>query len=106
MSGGHFNYKDRAFKEEIFDYRNHPVDVLDDIELSILLWDILAIVECYDYYRSGDTSKSYYDRKRKEFKDKWLKSDSTQRVKEIVDKELENCKEKLYSTFGLEDNNV
>lgn len=100
MSGGRFDYKDQYAKSEIFGYTDKPANVFEDMEISNLVWDVFDLIHEYDWYASGDKSEVEYLTAKKQFKDKWLKSDET-RVKRIVDDALADVKRELYKTFGL-----
>lgn len=103
MSGGHFNYEDGRLKYEIFGSRDKPWNALEDREISELVWDVLDLLNKYDYYASGDTCKETYLKAKAEFKKKWLGGNRGLRVRRIVDEALEETRKELYETFGLED---
>lgn len=106
MSGGRFNYVDSGLKDEIFGWTDEPTNVFEDKEISELIWDVLDLIHNYDWYASGDTGKETYLKAKARFKEKWLKQDND-RVKRIVDEAIAACKEELYETYGLkEDNNA
>lgn len=110
MSGGFWNYKEKDLKNEIFGYGSLEKrkdgslkipDVLEDKELSELTYDLLELLDVFDYYTSGDTDEEYYLEKKKVFKEKWLKDNSAERTKKIVDESVEDLKEELYRTFDI-----
>ena len=70
MSGGYFNYLDSHLKNEIFGWSDKFHNVLDDRELSELVWDMLDLLHDYDWYISGDTGEDSWIKARKEFKNK------------------------------------
>jgi hypothetical protein len=94
MSGGHFDYKDSDFKNIVFDWSNKPTNVLEDIELSNLLWDLLDVIHEYDWYISGDTSYADYDKARKEFKKKWF-GDRAKLLEKLIDERLNEVSREL-----------
>ena len=98
MSGGHFNYKDSALKNEMFDWADKPTNVLEDRELSELAWDLLEVIHEYDWYVCGDTGKETYLKAKNEFKKKWL-SNRGVNVRRIVDEAVTELKAELYETF-------
>lgn len=100
MSGGHFNYQDSRLKSEIFGWSDHPTNVFEDLEMSMLVWDVLELIHDYDWYASGDTCEETYLEKKAAFKKKWL-CNSDVRIKDIVDDALSRTKAELYKTFGL-----
>lgn len=104
MSGGRFCYVDSQLKAEIFGYTDRPTNVFEDREISELVWDVLGLIHDYDWYASGDTCKETYLAAKKKFKDKWLHNRGV-RVRKIVDEAIRQCKDELYETYGLEDNN-
>lgn len=102
MSGGRFNYTDSRLKDEIFGWADEPSNVFEDREISELVWDVLNLIHDYDWYASGDTGKETYLKAKAEFKKKWF-SNRGVRVRRIVDEAIEQCKNELYDTFGLDD---
>ena len=48
MSGGHFNYADGNLKSEMFGWVDKPYDVMEDAEISELVWDLLDLIHKYD----------------------------------------------------------
>lgn len=101
MSGGAFDYVDNRLMTEIFDYADKPWNALEDREISELTWDLLNLLHDYDWYKSGDTSKETYLKAKAEFKKKWLDNRGV-RVKRIVDDAIQDLKQELYETYGLE----
>lgn len=95
MSGGHWEYKDGDLKLQIFGWADKPSNVLGDIELSELLWDILNLLHDYDWYISGDTSFETWDASRKAFKKKWLSDNRADNLKTIIEKKLAEVKHEL-----------
>ena len=102
MSGGRFNYADSNFKSELFGWADKPHNVLEDRELSELLWDLLEVVHEYDWYASGDTGKETYLKAKAEFKKKWL-SNRGVRVRHVVDEAIDDVRKELYETYGIVD---
>lgn len=102
MSGGAFDYVDSRLMNEIFNYADKPWNALEDREISELTWDLLNLLHDYDWYKSGDTGKETYLKAKAEFKKKWLDNRGV-RVKRIVDGAIQDLKQELYETYGLED---
>lgn len=100
MSGGHFGYIDMNLKAEIFGWSDTPHNAFEDMEISKLVWDVLDLIHAYDWYKSGDTCKETYLKKKAEFKKKWFNNRGV-RVRAIVDEALKQCKEEIYETFGF-----
>ena len=101
MSGGHFEYLDSRLKEEIFGWTDKPTNVLEDRELSELVWDVLDLIHEFDWYYSGDTGKETYLKAKAEFKRKWL-SNRGVRIKHTIDTALDEVRAELYETYGIE----
>lgn len=95
MSGGHFNYKDDSLKGEIFDYASEPTDKFEDMEISHLVWDVLTLIHDYDWYVSGDTGPDDYHRAKEKFKEKWFKTNRSERLAKIIDTRLDDVREEL-----------
>lgn len=101
MSGGRFDYLDSRLKSEIFGYfGDNPTNVFEDREISELIWDVLDLIHCYDYYVSGDTRKETYLEKKAAFKKKWLNNRGV-RVRRIVDEALDEVRKELYETYNI-----
>ena len=105
MSGGRFDYKDSILKDEIYGWADKPINVFEDREISELVWDVLDLIHDFDWYISGDTCKETYLKAKSDFKKKWF-SNRGVRVRGIVDDAINQCKNELYETFGLEDYNT
>ncbi len=103
MSGGKFDYKDLALREEIFGYSEKFSNVFEDREISKLVWDVLDLIHEFDWYTSGDTSEERYLEAKDKFKKKWLQSDPGERVKTVIDDVLEEARSELYKTYGVGD---
>lgn len=101
MSGGHWNYADSHLKTEIFGWCDKPHNVMEDRELSELVWDILDLLHDYDWYASGDTCKNTYLDAKAKFKKKWF-SNRGVRTRQIVDTAIGELRQELYETYGLE----
>ena len=104
MSGGHWDYQNDHLQNYIFGWeRDGKVpNALEDRELSNLVWDVFNLLHDFDWYISCDTGIDTWKRKKKAFKDKWLKPDRS-RTKAIVDEAIKDLKEEMYNTFELED---
>ena len=105
MSGGRFDYKDSILKDEIYGWADKPINVFEDREISELVWDVFDLIHDFDWYTSGDTCKETYLKAKSDFKKKWF-SNRGVRVRGIVDDAINQCKNELYETFGLEDYNT
>ena len=66
MSGGYFDYRDSYLKNEIFGWcdDDNPRNVFEDREISELVWDVLTLIHDFDWYKSDDTCKDTYLKKK------------------------------------------
>lgn len=101
MSGGRFDYKDLALREEIFGYDDKFSNVFEDREISKLVWDVLDLIHEFDWYSSGDTSEKQYLEAKDKFKKKWLESVPEEMVKKIINEVMDEVREELYKTYGV-----
>ena len=101
MSGGRFDYLDLSLKNEIFGWNEKCYNVLEDVELSELVWDVLDLLHDYDWYISGDTEEDTWLKAKSEFKKKWFEVERKDIIKREIDNSLENCKEELYKTYDI-----
>ena len=101
MSGGRFNYYDSTLKNEIFGWGDNWRNVFEDREISELVWDVLELIHIFDYYESGDSSREKYTNAKAEFKKKWL-SNRGVRVKHTIDTAIDDLRQELYETYGME----
>ena len=99
MSGGIFNYADGNLKSEMFGYGDKPINVMEDDEVSELVWDVLNLIHDLDYYQSGDTCRETYIESKKEFKKKWFGNRKI-RIEKIVDKKIERLREEVKEMIG------
>lgn len=101
MSGGHFDYIDQSAKNEIFGYFGEEKEnVFEDWKISELVWDVFELIHDFDWYKSGDTCKETYLKKKAAFKKKWL-GKRPEKVKQIIDKAIAEVKQELYETYGV-----
>lgn len=114
MSGGRFNYQNDNLCREIFSWEvsanygdsgfaqsNHArrIDPMDDLIMSELIFDVFCVLHSYDWWQSGDTCEDTYRADVQRFKDKWLTKLSDDRVREIIDDELNVVRGRLYNAF-------
>ena len=96
MSGGHFDYKQGSLATEMFgwdiqlDYgaEGHltskaarAINPMEDREISEIVWDVLCLIQSYDWYASADTSEEDYRADVKWFKDKWFNRTKEKSIK-------------------------
>lgn len=101
MSGGRFEYKDTGLKNEIFGWSDRPYNVFEDREISELVWDVLDLIHDYDWFSCGDTGEDAWIKSKTAFKDKWF-GKQEDRTKRIVDQVINDARDELYKTFGIE----
>lgn len=102
MSGGYFDYKDVELKSTMFGYQEKRVNVLEDLEISELTFDLFDLLHVFDLYKSCDSSKERYLSAKTDFKKKWLDNRGV-RVKRIVDGAIQDLKRELYETYGFKE---
>ena len=64
-------------------------------------YDVLCLIYSADWYRSGDTGEETYRKDVEFFKNKWLKAEYKNLVKEEIDKNIEETRNELYTEFGV-----
>lgn len=101
MSGGRFSYRDSSLMWEMFP-NDRCVNVMEDREISEIVWDVLNLIHDYDWYASGDTCEETYLKAKNAFKKKWFGGNRGLRIRRIVDDALEETRRELYKTFSLE----
>lgn len=102
MSGGYFEYKDEELKYSLFGWTDKYKNIFEDREISELVWDVLALLHEYDWYKSGDNGRDTYLEAKRSFKKKWFAPDTaSDRKKHYIDEVLSEAKQELYSTFDI-----
>ena len=101
MSGGRFDYLDLSLKNAIFGWSDKCDNILEDVELSELVWDVLDLLHDYDWYISGDTEEDTWLKAKSEFKKKWFEAERKDIIKRTIDNSLKDCKEELYKTYDI-----
>lgn len=99
MSGGRFNYADCNLKSEMFGWVDEPYNVMEDDEISELVWDVLELISAFDYYESCDTDRETYIKEKNDFKKKWFGNRKI-RLEKIVDKKIEQLREEITEMIG------
>ena len=120
MSGGHWGYENDSACRELFGWnidalyglnseevqRNEraarKLNPLEDKELSELVYDVFCLLHSYDWYISGDTGEEDYRDDVKYFKEKWLNRLPDERIKQEIEKTVDELKENLRKEFGCE----
>lgn len=109
MSGGYFNYSNDNVAREIFGYGitvNYGLEKLkddsiqaakdnplEDHEISELVYDVFCLLHSYDWYKEGDTSYETYQKDVAFFKNKWLRSDPSERMDRLTAQAVERIKD-------------
>lgn len=94
MSGGRFNYANCNLKSEMFGWVDKPYNVMEDDEISELVWDVLELIRVFDYYSCSDTGRDTYIKRKNAFKKKWF-GNRDERLEKIVDKKIEQLREEV-----------
>lgn len=102
MSGGRFNYMDSTLKSEIFGWGDNPINVFEDREISLLVWDVLELIHDWDWYASGDTGEGAWLEAKNAFKKKWFTTPRRDRLKKIIDETAEEYKQEMYKMIGVD----
>lgn len=101
MSGGYFDYKDLDLSCQI-EYRCNTNNPFEDLEISELVKDVLALIHDFDWYKSGDTCEDSYLQSKRDFKKKWLSSKGREEtIRRMVDESIDRLKEELYKTYEI-----
>lgn len=99
MSGGKFGYYNQYLKDEMFVYGDRPNNVMEDDEISELVWDVLELIRVFDYYSCSDTGRDTYIKRKNKFKKKWF-SNRKIRIEKIVDKKIDQLREEVKEMIG------
>ena len=99
MSGGRFGYYNKYLKDEMFAYDDRPNNVMEDDEISELVWDVLELIRVFDYYCCKDTGRDTYIKRKNEFKKKWF-GNRSERLEQIVDKKIDQLREEVKEMIG------
>lgn len=120
MSGGNWNYQNDSLANELFGWGFSPnygekgfsqaayarkSNPLEDRQLSELLWDLFCVLHSYDWYACGDTCEDTYRKDVAYFKNKWLKASPEELVRREIDASLEEARQAIYQSLGIEDSN-
>lgn len=101
MSGGRFNYYNSSLKSEMFGWgAEKPRNVMEDSEISELVWDVLDLIGDFDYYQESDTDRDTYIKKKNQFKKKWFKDSRKVRLEKIVDRKIKELKTEIAEMIG------
>ena len=97
MGGGYFDYQDKNLKNDMFGFDHEHKNPLEDREISNLIFDVLTLLNVFDYYKSGDTGEENYIKSKTEFKKKWLHNKNYQKevLEQIINDTLQDTKDEL-----------
>lgn len=118
MSGGRFRYTQRSLGYELFNnayidyglgsktYNDSVKSVrqqnpLEDKIISEMAYDVLCLIHSYDWYASDDTCEETYRKDVEFFKNKWLKQLKKAYIQNLIDEEVQACKDELYKAFSI-----
>ena len=99
MSGGKFGYYNKYLKDEMFAYDDRPNNVMEDDEISELVWDVLELIRVFDYYSCSDTDRDTYLKRKNVFKKKWFGNRKI-RIEKIIDRKIEDLKTEIAEMIG------
>lgn len=102
MSGGFYDYRDSSLQNEIFGWNKEKGNVFEDKEITELIYDVFDLIHEFDYYQSGDTGEEDYLKAKKNFKEKWFEAPAEMRIQNVIDNSVEELREELYKTYGIE----
>lgn len=105
MSGGHWNYENDRLRDELFgyyssDYQFNPKrhNIVEDVKISALIFDVFDLLHDYDWYISGDTCEDTWLEKKEAFKKKWFKS-NPKLDEELIDTYLAEVKQDIVKSL-------
>ena len=96
MSGGSRNYICFRIEEEL-------CGRMYDAELNDLMEDIKELAHDVEWYDSGDTGANTYFNQVRCFKQKWFGMSRGERLKDYIDKRLDDIRKELYRLIGESD---
>lgn len=96
MSGGSCNYICYRIEEEL-------VGHMEDMELNDLMKDVAELAHALEWYLSCDTSRDNYIETVKNFKKKWFNTDRNEKLKNYIDQEISDTKDRLYVLIGVKE---
>nr|DAQ91338.1 MAG TPA: hypothetical protein [Caudoviricetes sp.] len=96
FSGGSYDY-------EFYRIEDKYVGRMYDLELDQLIKDLVPLLKSLEWWQSCDTSEEVYREDVTKFKDKWFKTKREDRLKKIIDDEVNKTKKELYQLIGVEE---
>jgi hypothetical protein len=70
------------------------------MEMNNLIKDLVPVLKELEWWRSDDISEEDYRKTLKEFKQKWLRNNSTENLKSIINEEVEKLRNELLTMIG------
>ena len=96
MSGGSYNYEYCRVEDEY-------VGAMHDAELDEMMKDLVEVLHDVEWWQSGDICEDDYRKTVKAFKAKWFDSDRGERLKPIIEREINKIRKELMDMIGGED---
>jgi hypothetical protein len=93
MSGGSYEYISCKIEK--------AAEYARDLEIKDLLKDLAEVLHDDEYAYDGDISEKSYKETLSKFKKKWFKDERPDRLKVIVDKEIDNLRQEIYEMIGV-----
>ena len=96
MSGGSYNYEYCRVEDEY-------VGAMHDAELDEMMKDLVEVLHDVEWWQSSDICEDDYRKTVKAFKAKWFDSDRGERLKPIIEREINKIRKELMDMIGGED---
>lgn len=94
MSGGSYEYVSCKIEE--------AAEYARDLEIKELLKDLAEVLHADEYAYDGDISEESYKETLSKFKKKWFKDSRADRLKVIIDDEVDKLRGELYDMIGVD----
>lgn len=82
------------------------INPFGDKEMSAIIFEVLTLVDLFLSNRTKDPNTTQptqdWQLAVQAFKDKWLKSEAPERIMYVIDQSIEDLREGLMATFGLD----
>lgn len=93
MSGGSYDYKFSVIED-------YYVNSMFDTELDEMMKDLVVLLHDLEWWQSADIGEESYRKTVKAFKSKWFDADRVERLKPIIDKEINRLRTELMTMIG------
>jgi hypothetical protein len=94
MSGGSYDYISYKLEE--------ASSLARDLEIKELLKDLAEVLHADEWAYDGDISGESYKETLSKFKKKWFKDSRADRLKVIIDDEVDKLRGELYDMIGVD----